>query len=245
MTPTGESAVVDEAKRTGTETGADGKPTEGRGGDGVSETLTDSTTPGCAMEDDTGADETGAVAPIDTTVPSVPPTSPCPDVDIGVPEPAYENYPLMLHSLLRLPFGVTFDHKSASALSAVSMSKKPGVAVYNYSMEQRWRSAGHPERGGGDHGCDERNSQNFGERAALAQAQVGQGCQSGKAEVGWLQPRPASRWPVFFKAAIFQPAAAYCYYYPKKRASYGLFLVTFSRAPAYLPTRHDFSSRVF
>ena len=123
MTPTGESAVVDEAKRTGTETGADGKPTEGRGGDGVSETLTDSTTPGCAMEDGTGADETGAVAPIDTTVPSVPPTSPCPDVDIGVPEPAYENYPLMLHSLLRLPFGVTFDHKSAIVYSSACSKK--------------------------------------------------------------------------------------------------------------------------
>ena len=116
--------------------------------------------------------------------------------------------PSPLRGPRRLP---CFDHKSASALSVVSMSKKPGVAVYNYSMEQRWRSAGHPERSGGDHGCDERNSQNFGERAALAQAQVGQGCQSGKAEVGWLQPRPASRWPVFFKAAIFQPAAAYCY----------------------------------
>ena len=35
------------------------------------------------------------------------------------------------------------------------------------------------------------------ERAALAQGQVGQGRQSGKAKVGWLpQPRPASRWPV-------------------------------------------------
>ena len=139
------------------------------------------------------------VAPIDTAVivTSVPPTLPCacPDIGVGVSELACENYPLMLHSLLRLPCGVTFNHKSASALSVVSMSKKP--QVYTYSMEQRWRSAGHPERGGGDHGCDERISQHFGERAALAQGQVGQGCQSGKAEVGWLQPRPASRWPVF------------------------------------------------
>ena len=99
------------------------------------------------MEDGTGADETGAVAPIATAVPpAVPPTSPFPGINVGVPEPACENYPLMLHSLLRLHFGVTFDHKSAGALSVVSMSKKPaGVAIYKHSMEQHWRSAGYPE----------------------------------------------------------------------------------------------------
>ena len=68
------------------------------------------------MEDDTGADdETGAVAPIATAVPPVPPTSPCPGINVGVPEPACENYPLMLHSQLRLPFAVTFDHKMCKA----------------------------------------------------------------------------------------------------------------------------------
>ena len=76
------------------------------------------------MEDDTGADdETGAVAPIATAVPPVPPTSPCPGMNVGVPEPACENYPLMLHSQLRLPFGVTFDHKSATAHSNACSKK--------------------------------------------------------------------------------------------------------------------------
>lgn len=76
------------------------------------------------MEDDTGADdETGAVAPIATAVPPVPPTSPCPGINVGVPEPACENYPLMLHSQLRLPFAVTFDHKSATAHSNACSKK--------------------------------------------------------------------------------------------------------------------------